>query len=99
MQSIKYIDADNGGISLFAGIDKSKYTSSLLENFKGWANNPAALAYYLKTTGFDCNNYSLNFLSSMDFATEYGFKSDMDAWILWNNTLQYLKEDKPDATT
>jgi hypothetical protein len=91
MQSIKYIDAHNGGIRLFAGIG--------LENLKGWADNPAGLAYCLKTTGFDCNNHNPNFLSSMDFATEYGFKADMDAWILWNNALQYLKEDKPDATT
>ena len=32
----------------------------------------------------------------MDFANEYGFKNNSDAWNLWNLSVKtYLKENKP----
>lgn len=86
MNKITFIDAYNGGIKLFAGVG----------NVKGYAKNPWALAYIIKTCGLADRLFHS---SSMDFSSEDGFETDQDAWQLWDEALQLLEEDKLNGTT
>ena len=68
---INFIAADESGIKFFAGE---------VGNCVGFAKTPKMVAYVLKTKGIADNLFHS---SSMDFASEYGFKKDGDAWKLF----------------
>ena len=73
---IDYITAHNGGIKMFAG-----------DGLKGWSKTAKGIAYTLKTCGLA---EVVMGSSSMDFASEYGFKTDDGAKILYKNAVGLL---------
>ena len=73
---IDYISAHNGGIQC------SSDTGSV-----GWSSTSEGIAYILKTKGIAS---SVMGSSSMDFASEYGFKNDGDALLLWEKALDLI---------
>lgn len=73
---IDYIYANKGGIV---------FTSGGFHNQVGFAKSPKVVAYVLKTKGIAD---TLLHSSSMDFASEYGFANDDDAWILWQDGVE-----------
>ena len=73
---IRFIAADESGIKFFAGA---------AGNCVGFAKTPKMVAYILKTKGIGPH---LCHSSSMDFASEYGFANDDDAWILWQDGVE-----------
>ena len=78
---IDYLYADNGGIVFCSG--------SVL-NQVGFAKSAKVAAYVLETKGIADE---IRHSSSMDFASEEGFKNDEDATILWDKGhTMYLDE-------
>ena len=71
---IDFISAHNGGIKMFAGSC----------NLKGWGNTAEGIAYTLKTVGLA---HTVMGSSTMDFASEEGFKDDGDALLLWDDAI------------
>ena len=71
---IDFIDAYNGGIRMYAGMN----------NLKGWSKTARGIAYTLATCGI---GESVMGSSSMDFASEEGFENDGDAMELWDDAI------------
>ena len=74
---IDYIDAHNGGIRMYVGTN----------NLKGWSMTAKGIAYTLKTCGLA---ETVMHSSSMDFADEYGFKTNDEAWTMWDKAMEIL---------
>lgn len=82
---IDYISADNGGINFYAGRDDDAQRLNIV----GFAKSAKVVAYVLKTKGLaDRVMHS----SSMDFANEYGFKKNGDAWKMFDEGVALLAE-------
>ena len=77
MTNIDYINAHNGGIQMYAGLD----------NIVGWGNTAESVAYVLNTKGIADTCYQS---SSMDFASEEGFDSDDGASFLFKKALELV---------
>ena len=77
MTKIDFISADNGGIKFYGG--RNDELGQL--NTVGFAKTPKMVAYILQTRGVADR---LMHSSSMDFAEEYGFKSNGDAWNMFD---------------
>ena len=75
---INFIAADESGIKFFAGE---------VGNCVGFAKTPKMVAYILKTKGIADNLFHS---SSMDFASEYGFKKNGDAWKLFDAGIELI---------
>ena len=73
---IRFIAADEAGIKFFAGE---------VGNCVGFAKTPEMVNYIIKTKGLEDR---VMHSSSMDFASEYGFANDDDAWILWQDGVE-----------
>ena len=88
MSKIDFISAENGGIKFYGGRDNV----AMELNPVGFAKTPEMVNYIIKTRGLaDRVMHS----SSMDFASEYGFANNDDAWILWQDG--YELDDKKAA--
>ena len=88
MTKIDFISAEDGGIKFYGGRDDK----AMQLNCIGFAKTPEMVNYIIKDRGLaDRVMHS----SSMDFASEYGFKDDGDAWILWQDG--YELDDKKAA--
>ena len=88
MTKIDFISAEDGGIKFYSGRDD--VAKEL--NCVGFAKTPEMVDYIIKTRGLaDRVMHS----SSMDFADEYGFAKNDDAWILWQDG--YELDDKKAA--
>ena len=74
---IDYISAHNGGIQC----------SSDAGGLVGWSSTAEGIAYILNTKGISS---SVMGSSSMDFASDYGFKNDDDAMLLWKKALELV---------
>ena len=74
---IDYVDAYNGGIKMYAGVG----------NLKGWSKTAKGVAYTLKTCGI---GDAIMGDSSMDFASEDGFKTDDGAMLLLKRALELV---------
>ena len=80
MNPIRFISANKGGIQMYS--DPGELIA--------WAKTPEMIAYALRTKGADEIIFGS---SSMDFASEEGFKNDEDATILWDKGhTMYLDE-------
>ena len=80
MNPIRFIAAHNGGIQMYSNPGE----------LVAWAKTPEMIAYTLRTKGADEIIFGS---SSMDFASEEGFKNDEDATILWDKGhTMYLDE-------
>lgn len=77
MTKIDFISADNGGIKFYGG--RNDELGEL--NTVGFAKTPKMVAYILQTRGVADR---LMHSSSMDFANEYGFKNNGDAWNMFD---------------
>ena len=77
MTKIDFISADNGGIKFYGG--RNDELGQL--NTVGFAKTPKMVAYSLQTRGVADR---LMHSSSMDFAEEYGFKNNGDAWNMFD---------------
>tara|TARA_Y100000385_G_scaffold269388_1_gene307366 strand:+ start:324 stop:581 length:258 start_codon:yes stop_codon:yes gene_type:complete len=77
MTKIDFISADNGGIKFYGG--RNDELGQL--NTVGFAKTPKMVAYILQTRGVADR---LMHSSSMDFAEEYGFKNNSDAWNMFD---------------
>ena len=85
MAKIDFISADNGGFKFYGGRDDD----AMELNPVGFAKTPEMVNYIIKTRGLaDRVMHS----SSMDFASEYGFANNDDAWVLWHDG--YELDDK-----
>lgn len=88
MTKIDFISAEDGGIKFYGGRDDV----AMELNCVGFAKTPEMVNYIIKTRGLaDRVMHS----SSMDFADEYGFDNQDDAWILWQDG--YELDDKKAA--
>ena len=80
MNPIRFVAAHNGGIQMFSNPGE----------LVAWAKTPEMIAYALRTKGAD---EIIMGSSSMDFASEEGFKNDEDAMTLWEDGYNtYLAE-------
>ena len=80
MNPIRFVAAHNGGIQMFSNPGE----------LVAWAKTPEMIAYALRTKGADEIIFGS---SSMDFASEEGFKNDEDAMTLWEDGYNtYLDE-------
>ena len=79
LKKIDFISADNGKLVLSFGDLDSRETKS--------SANPIILADIMSKHGFADTVMAS---SSMDFASEYGFKKDGDAKRLYNNALNLI---------
>ena len=80
MNPIRFISANKGGIQMYS--DPGELIA--------WAKTPEMIAYALRTKGAD---EIIMGSSTMDFASEEGFKNDNDAVILWDEGYtMYLDE-------
>ena len=78
--AIRFIAAHKGGIQMFSNPGE----------LVAWAKTPEMITYALRTKGAD---EIIMGSSSMDFASEEGFKNDEDATILWDEGYtMYLDE-------
>lgn len=77
MTKIDFISADNGGIKFYGG--RNDELGEL--NTVGFAKTPKMVAHILQTRGVADR---LMHSSSMDFADEYGFKNNGDAWNMFD---------------
>ena len=75
MTKIDYINAHNGGIQMYAGLD----------NIVGWGKTAKHIAYVMQTYGMADAVYGG---SSMDFADEEGFNTYDGATNLWNEAIE-----------
>ena len=88
MSKIDFISAEDGGIKFYGGRDDV----AMELNCVGFAKTAEMVNYIIKTRGLaDRVMHS----SSMDFASEYGFANNDDAWILWQDG--YELDDKKAA--
>ena len=78
MTNIDYINAHNGGIQMYAGLD----------NIVGWGNTAQHIAYVMQTYGMADAVYGG---SSMDFADEEGFDNYDGAKLLWDEALAMVE--------
>ena len=83
---IDFISAENGGIKFYSGRDDK----AMVLNSVGFAKTAEMAAYILKTKGIADN---IRHSSSMDFATEYGFKDNSDAWVMFDTALEMIGLD------
>ena len=67
-----FLEADNGGIAIYEGAG----------NRVDWAKNVLALSVVIENWNL-LDRDNVFFTSSMDFASEYGFKRNQDARILF----------------
>ena len=74
MAKIDYINAYNGGIQMYGGLD----------NIVGWGKTAKHIAYVIATHGLADTVFGG---SSMDFADEEGFDHYAGAKTLWNDAL------------
>jgi hypothetical protein len=80
MNPIRFISAHNGGIQMYSNPGEQV----------AWAKTSEMIAYALRTKGADD---IIMGSSTMDFASEEGFKNDEDATILWDEGYNmYLNE-------
>ena len=80
MNPIRFISAHNGGIQMYSNPGEQV----------AWAKTSEMIAYALRTKGADD---IIMGSSTMDFASEEGFKNDEDATILWDEGYDmYLNE-------
>ena len=78
--AIRFIAAHKGGIQMFSNPGE----------LVAWGKTPEMIAYALRTKGAD---EIIMGSSSMDFASENGFKNDEDAMTLWEDGYNsYLDE-------
>ena len=70
--AIRFVAAHKGGIQMFSNPGE----------LVAWAKTPEMIAYALRTKGAD---EIIMGSSSMDFASENGFKNDEDAMTLWED--------------
>ena len=77
-QKIRFIAADEAGIKFFAGE---------VGNCVGFAKTPKMVNYIIKTIGLEDR---VMHSSSMDFASEYGFKKNGDAWKLFDAGIELI---------
>ena len=78
--AIRFIAAHKGGIQMFSNPGE----------LVAWAKTPEMIAYALRTKGADD---IIMGSSTMDFASEEGFKNNKDAMILWDEGYDmYLDE-------
>ena len=77
MTNIDYINAHNGGIQMYAGLD----------NIVGWGNTAQHIAYVMQTYGMADAVYGG---SSMDFADEEGFDTYDGATKLWEKAVDMV---------
>ena len=77
---IRFIAAHNGGIQMFSNPGE----------LVAWAKTPEMIAYALRTKGAD---EIIMGSSSMDFASENGFKNDEDAMTLWSEGYNMYKDE------
>ena len=70
MNPIRFISAHNGGIQMYSNPGEQV----------AWAKTPEMIAYALRTKGADD---IIMGSSTMDFASEEGFKNNNDAMKLW----------------
>ena len=80
---IDFISAENGGIKFYSGRDDK----AMVLNSVGFAKTAEMAAYILKTKGIADN---IRHSSSMDFASEYGFKKNGDAWVMFDTALEMI---------
>ena len=73
---IDYLDAKNGGLTMYAGLEK-----------KGWSNTVEGVAQTLNTHGVA---ESMMGSSSMDFASKNGFTTDDGAMLLLKRALELI---------
>ena len=78
---IDYLYADKGGIVFCSG--------SVL-NQVGFAKSAKVAAYVMETKGIADE---IRHSSSMDFASEYGFKKNGDAWVMFDTALEMIGLD------
>ena len=83
MAKIDYISAENGGIKFYGGRDDV----AMELNCIGFAKTPEMVNYIIKTIGLEDR---VMHSSSMDFASEYGFKKNGDAWKLFDAGVELL---------
>ncbi len=77
MTKIDFISAEDGGIKFYGGRDDK----AMQLNCIGFAKTPEMVNYIIKDRGLaDRVMHS----SSMDFADEYGFKNNGDAWNMFD---------------
>ena len=80
MNPIRFISAHNGGIQMYSNPGEQV----------AWAKTSEMIAYALRTKGADD---IIMGSSTMDFASEEGFKNDEDAMTLWDEGYtMYLDE-------
>ena len=79
---IDYMVAENGGISFFSN-----------EKLVAWTKTPDGVAYLLRKRGLSPKG--IKYSSSINFASEYGFKNNQDAIALFDEGL--LKHEKENA--
>ena len=78
--AIRFVSAHKGGIMMYSNPGE----------LVAWAKTPEMIAYALRTKGSD---EIIMGSSSMDFASENGFKNNEDAMTLWNEGYEkYLDE-------
>lgn len=78
--AIRFVSAHKGGIMMYSNPGE----------LVAWAKTPEMIAYALRTKGAD---EIIMGSSSMDFASENGFKNDEDAMTLWSEGYNtYLDE-------
>ena len=78
--AIRFVSAHKGGIMMYSNPGE----------LVAWAKTPEMIAYALRTKGAD---EIIMGSSSMDFASENGFKNDEDAMKLWEDGYNtYLDE-------
>ena len=78
--AIRFVSAHKGGIMMYSNPGE----------LVAWAKTPEMIAYALRTKGAD---EIIMGSSSMDFASENGFKNDEDAMTLWSEGYDtYLDE-------
>ncbi len=68
----KFIEADNGGIAVYEGPG----------NRVAWAKDPLSISLIIDNWNL-LDDPNVFFTSSMDFASEYGFKENGDARLLY----------------
>lgn len=83
MAKIDFISAEDGGIKFYGGRDDV----AMELNPVGFAKTPKMVAYILQTRGVADR---LMHSSSMDFANEYGFKNNGDAWDMFDRGVELL---------
>jgi hypothetical protein len=78
MSKIDFISANNGGIKMYFKNSLGKI------DYAGWGTTAETIAEAMKKYGLaDCVMGS----STMDFASEEGFKNDGDALLLWDDAI------------